>query len=346
MKYYINIIATSKFDGAFNATSKAREDVEKTLLSVGYIEERVYWKTFVEGESQVTRFFNKFMRPFSMSRQSSAIAKKLKPGDKAIFQYPDNSKCLSQCVKPFASRGVIVEFLIHDIPSIRYTKSISKDEVSLLNMADVLYVHTDVMKSYLKSNGVKSKMKVITLFDYYSDDLLTDDNSTNVVAFAGNLSKSIFLRKWINSNQSVNWQLHLYGLINDLDISQNTNVTYKCAFTPNHVGAVSANWGLVWDGNDFDTCSGVLGEYLKFNSSHKVSLYLTCGIPVICWSKSALAPWIIDNKLGIAVDSMSQIDERLKSISTVEYNLIKERCKIVSSKLRDGYFLKKQLEND
>ena len=31
----------------------------------------------------------------------------------------------------------------------------------------------------------------------------------------------------------------------------------------------TGNWGLVWDGDSIDECSGQWGEYLKINNPHK-----------------------------------------------------------------------------
>ena len=50
-------------------------------------------------------------------------------------------------------------------------------------------------------------------------------------------------------------------------------------------------------------CTGQYGEYLKINSPFKFSLYLAANRPVVVWSKSALASYVKEYKLGICVDS-------------------------------------------
>lgn len=343
MKYYINIVATSRFDGDFNATNKAREDVEKTLLDSGYVEIKLYWKTYSPGDSQFHRFCNRMMRALSLQIQARKKSHKMSMSDSVFFQYPDNSKCLDSIVKPFKHKGVKIEYIVHDIPSIRYGHKLSKEDKKLLNLADILYVHTDSMKSLLKSNGITSQMKVITLFDYYTNDPYSNIISFKSIAFAGNLLKSKFLHRWIEANNVVKWQLFLYGKNHDFDLSKSNNVNYKCSFKPDHVGVIEAGWGLVWDGDDYNTCSGFLGEYLRYNSSHKVSLYLTCGIPVICWIHSALASWVREQNVGITIESMLQIDDTLQSISIEDYMIIKKNCMVISERLRKGDFLKQQL---
>ena len=61
-----------------------------------------------------------------------------------------------------------------------------------------------------------------------------------------------------------------------------------------------------------ETCKGSFGEYLRINNPHKTSLYLASGIPVIIWSKAALAEFIEKNKCGITVDSLYEIADKLK----------------------------------
>lgn len=50
-------------------------------------------------------------------------------------------------------------------------------------------------------------------------------------------------------------------------------------------GALVQSFGLVWDGNSMDTCTGNYGSYLRINDPHKVSLYLSSGLPIIVGQK-------------------------------------------------------------
>ena len=54
------------------------------------------------------------------------------------------------------------------------------------------------------------------------------------------------------------------------------------SFLPDELpSALEGSFGLVWDGDSSKTCSGVFGEYLRYNNSHKASLYLASGFPII-----------------------------------------------------------------
>ena len=57
-------------------------------------------------------------------------------------------------------------------------------------------------------------------------------------------------------------------------IKEGPNCTYKGKFSPENISFIEGNWGLVWDGDQLETCHGKLGEYLRINSSHKISLYI------------------------------------------------------------------------
>ena len=86
-------------------------------------------------------------------------------------------------------------------------------------------------------------------------------------------------------------------------------------------------------------------EYLKINNPHKTSLYLACGIPVVIWSQAALADFIIQNKCGITVENIKDIENKLSSLSGDEYNTIKKNAEKIGMLLREGYYTKQAVKN-
>lgn len=48
---------------------------------------------------------------------------------------------------------------------------------------------------------------------------------------------------------------------------------------------------------------------------HKGSLYLALGMPIIAWKESNIATLIEKEGLGIIVESLDEIDQKLKSLS-------------------------------
>jgi hypothetical protein len=65
-------------------------------------------------------------------------------------------------------------------------------------------------------------------------------------------------------------------------------------------------------------------------------LYLACGLPVLCWSESAIAKYIESECLGIAVPSLNDIPAALESLSLSKYNAMLERIVSIKQRLRAG----------
>lgn len=77
-------------------------------------------------------------------------------------------------------------------------------------------------------------------------------------------------------------------------------------------------------GTDIYSCNGAYGNYLKYNNPHKVSLYIISNLPIIAWSKSAMAEFIQKNNIGILVNDLKEIPEKLKELSNEDYKKILE----------------------
>ena len=103
---------------------------------------------------------------------------------------------------------------------------------------------------------------------------------------------------------------------------------------------LEGSWGLVWDGNSAKTCSGVYGEYLRYNSPHKMSMYLASGLPLIVWNESALASYVDEKGIGIAINSIDQIPDAIKNVSVEQYSGFIHNVQKVGYELRKGLHLK------
>lgn len=322
----------------FNAASKARLDVEYTLKQNDYKILNIPFKKYLPKFILLPNHF------FHLYKAILRIYKE-KP-DEIVIQYPGHSlgiksiKFLLRYLKKFNT-----VLLIHDLDSLRYKGRISNQEISTLNNAKLLIVHTQAMKDYLLSNGVKTDKKILWLFDYYTKNEsipFKKNNNTNELIFAGNLSKSKFLSKL--NNENLDFKLHLYGA--PIEIEWSPNIKYEGYFESDDIDNLKGEWGLVWDGESLDGCNGNIGEYMKYNSSHKISLYIAMGIPIVIWSKAALAKYIVDNKLGISVDTIYQIPEKLKEVNEEKFNAIIKNVQILQRKLRKGQMLQDILLNE
>lgn len=344
MKYIVNFISLLSTQSKLNAQGKAREDVTRTMVSLGY------------KEIQITRI--DYPMPFNKKRNIPIISglkeyisilfkcRNIKKGDTVFFQdfAGDHQQFM---IKKCKAKGARVAALVHDVMSVRFGGDTNND-IKALNSLDYLYVHTPAMKNRLLELGVKTPMKPINLFDYYSEDEQLDvekiAKEQNTIIFAGNLMKSEFIGPLINSEIDKRIKYRLYGFRGNRDFSKNSQIEYAGFFKPEHTATIHGGWGLVWDGDSIDTCSGELGEYLRYNLSHKISLYLCAGIPIILWSKSSIAEWTIKNKVGFCVDSLSDIPNKIAALSEEEYREMITNARNIGLKLREGYYLKHAIE--
>jgi len=137
---------------------------------------------------------------------------------------------------------------------------------------------------------------------------------------------------------------NLYGVGFD-ESRKLSNATYFGSFLPDELpSALEGSFGLVWDGDSSKTCSGVFGEYLKYNNSHKASLYLASGFPIIVWGQSALANFVLEKECGISVESLLDLEEVLDNLSQEEYQDLIKNAKSVGQKIREGSYLLSALQ--
>lgn len=341
MKYIFDQTAYSvKIDSKYNATNKARADVTQILEKEGFQSYNIYLRSTPIPKVTKLIFLLRYL----------LLILKLRKGDELYIQYPVKKDYLTYFYKMLyvlKKRGIIICIIIHDLDYIRSDYYIDIKDIILnpLRLADKIVSHTPNMKDHLMGEGIISPISVLYLFDYLTNDpkISTDYclQHKNEVIFAGNLKKSLFL-KALNEYKFYYVKFNIYGLQPDILFSEGKE--YKGAFAPDNTASIKGGWGLVWDGETLDGCSGLKGNYLKYNSSHKLSLYITAGIPVIIWSQSGLAKWITEKNLGVAIDSLKDLDSILREMSNEKYIEILNNVQIQSELLRSGKMLLTALE--
>jgi glycosyltransferase involved in cell wall biosynthesis len=234
----------------------------------------------------------------------------------------------------FRARKIVL--LIHDVSFLRYAELKAEDDISLYNKADEIIVHSDAMATALKENGANVPMKILNLFDYLTTaEKLYEDPNIHSIVFAGNLHKSKFIKPLMEATENRNISIYFYGDGKLPEMEKYPHIHYEGSFSPNDISQIKGAWGLVWDGSNLTNCD----PYLKYNAPHKLSLYLASGKPLIIWRHAALSEFIVNNKLGILIDSVLEIPDRLSRITEKEYMEYKENTMLVGRKLRNGDFL-------
>ena len=268
------------------------------------------------------------------------------------------SKGLMQWIKVFSKAGeddvVIYQHPIHDLESLRLGvykgvghnyELVNTADNQVLRYFDKIICHNDYMKKYLIEKGFEEdKLVSLEIFDYLTDAQM-NDQVTDGLAIAGNLSKgkSTYIYELLKTNP--NYKLNLFGPNFDKSVELGEKIEYFGSFKPEVLpGELRGKFGLVWDGESLETCSGNTGNYLRYNNPHKTSLYLASGIPVIIWKEAAIAKFIEENNAGVVVGSLLEIENILNNISEEEYVRIKKNAEKIGAKLREGYYYKKALE--
>ena len=347
MKYYLK----EEFlhdNNVKNAGNKARNDVEEIVKREGYQALVLSVDNWYEMSTLKAQLHK--------SKAIGQALNQLKQGDELLIQFPmlHHSFFTIHHVKNAQKKGVKVHFIIHDLEALRYVNvenfplkhkiRIQIQESGLLGAADGIIAHNPIMKSVLINKGVaEDKIVSLGIFDYLIPNFqekigLTKDQP---IIVAGNLAqeKAGYLYE-LPASPAYN----LYGVGFD-EARKLSNETYFGSFLPDELpSALEGSFGLVWDGDSSKTCSGVFGEYLRYNNSHKASLYLASGFPVIVWKESALSHFVLKNKCGITVDSLFDIKEKINNISEEEYQELVENAQKVGNNIKSGYYLKTALD--
>lgn len=323
MSNYI-LLATGR--GVANtASSKAKEDVNQVLTDQGY--KPVYFNT------KIKKIKKLLLTNFMIKRVISEVI-----DGYFVVQYPIYSHYMTKkLLKKINSNKVRSIGLLHDVASLRDSMVDHEnkiDEISYFNSFDCLIIHNSKMRKWLNENGVTKPMIDLEIFDYLNSQSILEPKFSNELVFAGNLAKADFLQK-VSDKVTIN----LYGPNKANNYPD--KVSYKGIYSAEELPAhLVGSFGLVWDGDSVNECNGPYGEYLKYNNPHKTSLYLSSGLPVIVWKKAAMADFIIKNNLGLAVDSLNDVNNEISKLSEDDYREMLLNVKNVASKLRSGYFTK------
>ena len=348
-KYYIDARNKSTLGVTYyDACSKPHADAERIALRLGFEPRyllgsrlsklgKPIWK-------KVLLHAYNLWHAWDVKRQAKALHG---IHDSDIFvQYGFTTEAMFDVVKMLKKGGNRIILLIHDLETFRF-EGCNQVELELLQNVDTLIVHSEPMKERVLQIGFKGEVVILQFFDYLIDDdnFNRNDDLNNEqinIVFAGNLSKSEFVKNLPSLPTHPNLHFNLYGL-HDGTLVTNDHILYKGVFENNDISGIEGNWGLVWDGDSVDTCAGVTGEYLRINAPFKFSLYLAKGLPVIVWEESAMAHYVEEYGVGIKVKSLNEIHDAIASLSEDELRKIRSNVVTWSVCVRKGEMLENAL---
>ena len=318
---------------SIDSPNAAKRHVDEIMKGMGFRDLAV--KTF---NGKIGTFFRKL---FSMVN----LCFHLQKGDVLVIQYPFKKFYVVQC-KISRLKGAKTITLIHDLGTFRRRKLTSEQEVKRLSHTDAIIVHNQSMNDWLVKHGCEVPLVNLDIFDYLSkEEPLSEAHVLGdkpVITFAGGISqrKSAFIYQIDEVIDGCHFDLYGSGLIPGTDKFWKNTTYHGQIDSDKFLRTVQADWGLVWDGDSIDGCSGTWGSYLCINNPHKASFCLRAGLPVIVWKGSAMAPFIVNNSLGIAVNSLCELPSILKGFSQSEYDKYRRAVWMMKDKLNQGFFFK------
>lgn len=300
----------------------------------------------LDREDHRSRFWSWVCWPFWVLKNMFVLGT-LPRGSIVVFQVP--SKIRDRRSHPFVRtvkrfRRLRFVGLFHDFDEIQHKDRAAGpllgETQALVDLLDKWVVHNARMKAWLQSKGVPAeKMVTLELFDYLSGFVPQKrPRRFDPIVLAGRLDamKSAYV-KGLRELEGLSF--NLYGLREPTADWVAERVRACGVFSPDELPAkLEGGWGLVWDGDSMDTCSGPTGNYLRYNNPHKASLYLCAGLPLIVWRQSALSELVEREGLGLIVDSLRDVKSRIDALTDEAYDALVDRVREFSVRVRTGAF--------
>lgn len=316
----------------------ARTDIEKIMESMGY------------ANIGLRRTFSSNGIVHSLRNVYGALRamRQLRAGDVVVAQY--QMKMFGRLCRIAHKRGAKVICLIHDLDSWRDKKLPPRQEMPLLNMADVILTHNHAMRQWLEEQGCTAPMTDYEIMDYIhgvsGDPHGYPSDGKFSLFFVGNLSPR--LNGWIYdlAKEMPHRKIYLYGSEYDETLGHATPNLRMCGERPDTdiIASHKGDFGISWYGISLDDGVGKVGEYMAINNPHKVGLYLRCNAPVVVWDKAGRAELIRKRGIGITVGSLRQLDAALDAVTPADYSRMVDNVSAINIELKSGRFLKKALK--
>lgn len=326
----MNCYLARDYKGTLSAGNKARTDIEAVMSSLGY-------RNLGIRQSVSNGGLKHFVRNLAgVIKECGTI----RPGDIVVLQYP-LKKYFSPVCHIAHARGAKVIALIHDLGSFRRKALTEEKEIRRLSNADLIIAHNATMRRWLERRGCTAKVIELGIFDFLNHSRPAENHEPDgnyKVVYAGNLQRR--KNSFLYSIRPQGWSMVLYGIGFEASEATDTeSIDYRGFAKPSDlIKDAGGDFGLVWDGDSTRECSGAYGEYLRVNNPHKTSLYIRCGLPVIIWKEAALAPFIVEHGLGLAIGSLEELDTLLPSVTPEQYSRMRKNVLDMAERLANGKF--------
>ncbi|GBG96361.1 hypothetical protein [Lactococcus termiticola] len=320
-RWVINIVQGESRD----AVTKPKADVADIAEGMGY---------------QKVNVNMQYMGNFSDEGLASLIAgmtQLVREDDVFLYQFPTllGFRFDEAFVSHVKAKGAKVIVLMHDS---EWLRGFYPEENTFLNGVDAVIGHWHKMNESLREYGVTTPIIDKALFDYVQEkDFPLTDNISKKVVVAGNLDKSIFVEEWGDDMP----ELHAYG--NKQLLNFGSQCHYHGSFQAQELleELPKDAFGISWDDNL--PGGGDYQRYSRYNSPHKLALYLGLGLPVIVWKEAGIASYVVEQGLGFAIDHPRDIAERFNTMTEEELSNYKRRANQAARAIRAGFFTRRAI---
>lgn len=311
-------------------------DAEKILISEGYTPILFPHQQNFSVAAKISRFFCLFK-----------IVLQIPKGSVVVFLFPMYAKMAQLLVQLLLLRkNIRLICFITDIDGIKDGDPQKLEEdISFFKKLKYFIVHNDRMQQWLSSRVEGANSAQIVFFDFLAKPVeITREQSRDIV-FAGNLEKSTFLEKlYLLKDKQPALHFNLYGPHQTNSMLLQENATWHGIERPYDLPQkLQGSFGLLWDGDSIDGPGGSLGEYMQYISHHKLSLYILSRLPLIVPSTTAAEELVKKYKIGIALNNLYEIEEKIKSLSDEEYREMQKNMQPLAQKICTGGCLKDAL---
>lgn len=329
-----------------NAGTKAVQDAAAIAEKAGFIP--LYVKMCTTKPSIIA----KLERQIGYWKDWNAVYSTIEQGAVVLLQNPFHNRQITRekiLRKLKEEKKVKYISLVHDVEELRrfrYDEYYKHEFETMIELVDTFIVHNNKMADFFRVKDVpENKIVNLKIFDYLQKgDTCPKPEFAKQITIAGNLDtqKCAYIAQ-LQKLKLVDIQL--YGSNFDEKMMQCDNIHYGGSFPPDEISQkLTKGFGLVWDGTSINGCQGDAGQYLRYNNPHKLSLYLSCGLPVVIWEGAAEAEFVKENGVGITTDSLLEFEKEVMSLSEAEYDRYAANVQKVASKLRRGQFLTDALD--
>jgi hypothetical protein len=309
-------------------------DMERILEQEGYMPCRLEENG---GRSRILNFRKRFL-------QLRRIVKNASKADEWVFIFPVYGRMNRWLLRRLQRKSCQLIGIVADIDGLKDAEEgILREDIAFLSKLPKLVVHNQAMSDWLVSVGCKADMAKLEFFDFLQRPSAASRGLENKVAFAGNLAKSRFLLDPSISDLD-DIQIAVYGPGLEISSPLQKNLHFKGTYDPSDlIEKLEGSFGLVWDGDSWQSPGGPLGHYMAYITHHKISLYILAGLPILIPRMAGAAPRVEQYGIGIVFDNTADIPAAIKKLSEESYQAMRQNMVKLAEQLSKGQQLRNAL---